>query len=195
VDVAILIFDRFTALDAIGPYEVLQRLPGAEVKLVGAERGPVRTEQGMLALVADYTREEVTSADVLVVPGGIGTRPLVDDHPTLDWIRAIDATTTWTTSVCTGSLLLGAAGLICLVSSVIYWHGFGFSHFHYRTALRIILPSVTALILSCQTIFGSFFLSILGIRRTHQWVMPVSPAVEIVDSRPPADPSPVALPC
>ena len=121
MDVAILIFDRFTALDAIGPYEVLQRLPGAEVKLVGAERGPVRTEQGMLALVADYTREEVTRADVLVVPGGIGTRPLVDDQPTLDWIRAIDATTTWTTSVCTGSLLLGAAGLLEGKEATTHW--------------------------------------------------------------------------
>jgi len=121
VDVAILIFDRFTALDAIGPYEVLQRLPGAEVKLVGAERGPVRTEQGMLALVADYTREEVTRADVLVVPGGIGTRPLVDDRPTLDWIRAVDATTTWTTSVCTGALLLGAAGLLDGKEATTHW--------------------------------------------------------------------------
>jgi Glycosyl transferase family 2 len=90
-------------------------------------------------------------------------------------------------------IVLGAVGLICLVSSTIYWHGFGFSHFHYRTSLRIILPSVTALILSCQTIFGSFFLSILGIRRTHQWVVPASPTVEMIDARSPADPSPVAL--
>ena len=77
MDIAILIFDKLTALDAIGPYEVLQRLPGAEVKFVAAERGPVRTEQGMLGVVADYTMDEVTSADVLLIPGGIGTRPLV----------------------------------------------------------------------------------------------------------------------
>jgi len=108
MDIAVLIFPRLTALDAIGPYEVLQRLPGAAVKFVAAERGIYRTEQNMLGLVADYATSEVTSADILVVPGGIGTRPLAEDEPTLEWIRSIDAGSTWTTSVCTGSLLLGA---------------------------------------------------------------------------------------
>jgi len=121
MDIAVLLFDRLTALDAIGPYEVLQRLPGVEVRFVAVERGPVRTEQGMLALVADYARDEVTSADILVVPGGIGTRPLVDDEPTLDWIRGIDAGSEWTTSVCTGSLLLGAAGLLEGKEATTHW--------------------------------------------------------------------------
>jgi len=121
MDIAILLFERLTALDAIGPYEVLQRLPGAEVRFVGAERGPVRTEQGMLGVVADYTREEVTSADILVVPGGIGTRPLVHDEPTLEWIRAIDQGSEWTTSVCTGSLLLAAAGLLAGKEATTHW--------------------------------------------------------------------------
>jgi putative intracellular protease/amidase len=121
VDIAIYIFDKLTALDAIGPYEVLQRLPGAQVKFVGAERGPVRTEQGMLGVVRDYSRDEVTSADILVVPGGIGTRPLIEDEPTLEWIRAIDAGSTWTTSVCTGSLLLGAAGLLEGKRATTHW--------------------------------------------------------------------------
>jgi len=121
MDIAILLFDRLTALDAIGPYEVLQRLPGAQVKFVAAERGPVRTEQGMLGLIADYARDEVTSADVLLVPGGIGTRPLVEDEPTLEWIRALDATSDWTTSVCTGSLLLGAAGLLQGKQATTHW--------------------------------------------------------------------------
>ena len=121
MDIAVLLFDRLTALDAIGPYEVLQRLPGAEVRFVGAERGPVRTEQGMLGIVADYARDEVTSADILVVPGGIGTRPLVHDEPTLEWIRAIDAGSEWTTSVCTGSLLLGAAGLLAGKEATTHW--------------------------------------------------------------------------
>jgi putative intracellular protease/amidase len=121
MDIAILLFDRLTALDAIGPYEVLQRLPGAQVRFVASERGPVRTEQGMLALVADYARDEVTNADVLLVPGGIGTRPLVDDEPTLEWIRAIDAASTWTTSVCTGSLLLGGAGLLQGKQATTHW--------------------------------------------------------------------------
>jgi len=121
MNTAILLYDGFTALDAIGPYEVLQRLPGAEVRFVGAERGPVRTEQGMLGVVADYTREEVTSADILVVPGGIGTRPLVHDEPTLEWIRAIDQGSEWTTSVCTGSLLLAAAGLLAGKEATTHW--------------------------------------------------------------------------
>ena len=79
MDIALLVFPRLTALAAIGPSEVRQRRPGAEVRFVGAERGPVRTEQGMLGLLADYAMDEVTAADILVVPGGIGTRPLVDD--------------------------------------------------------------------------------------------------------------------
>jgi putative intracellular protease/amidase len=121
MDIAVYIFDRLTALDAIGPYEVLQRIPGAQVKFVGAERGPIRTEQGMLGVVADYAREEVTSADVLLVPGGIGTRPLIHDEPTLEWIRALDAGSEWTTSVCTGSLLLGAAGLLRGKEATTHW--------------------------------------------------------------------------
>jgi putative intracellular protease/amidase len=121
MEIAILLFERLTALDAIGPYEVLQRLPGAQVRFVGAERGPVRTEQGMLGLVADFARDEVTSADILVVPGGIGTRALVHDDPTLEWIRTIDERSEWTTSVCTGSLLLGAAGLLQGKEATTHW--------------------------------------------------------------------------
>jgi putative intracellular protease/amidase len=121
MDIAIYIFPKLTALDAIGPYEVLQRLPGAKVKFVGAERGPIRTEQGMLGVMRDYTFDEVPSADILVVPGGIGTRPLIDDEPSLEWIRAIDAGSTWTTSVCTGSLLLGAAGLLKGKKATTHW--------------------------------------------------------------------------
>ena len=121
MDIAILLFDRLTALDAIGPYEVLQRLPGAQVRFVAAARGPVRTEQGMLGLIADFALDEVTSADLLLVPGGIGTRPLVDDEPTLEWIRAVDAGSDWTTSVCTGSLLLGAAGLLAGKEATTHW--------------------------------------------------------------------------
>jgi putative intracellular protease/amidase len=121
MDIALLIFPRLTALDAIGPYEVLQRLPGAQVKFVAAERGVYRTEQNMLGLTADFDTSEVTSAEILVVPGGIGTRALVEDESTLEWIRAIDAGSTWTTSVCTGSLLLGAAGLLKGKKATTHW--------------------------------------------------------------------------
>ena len=102
MQIAFFIFPELTALDAIGPYEVLQRLPGAEVVFVGAKRGEVRTDNGKLGLTVDATLDEVTAPEVLVVPGGYGTRPLVHDQPTLDWIRQVHETTRFTTSVCTG---------------------------------------------------------------------------------------------
>jgi transcriptional regulator GlxA family with amidase domain len=112
MQIAILIFQKLTALDAIGPYEVLRSVPGWEVKFVGPEKGPLRTDSGALGLSADYSLEEVTEADVVLVPGGEGNRPLLEDERVLEWLRSIDAKTKWTTSVCTGSLVLGAAGLL-----------------------------------------------------------------------------------
>jgi putative intracellular protease/amidase len=111
MDIAIPLYDRFTALDAIGPYEVLSRLPGARVRWVGPEARPYVTDRG-LRLVADATFADVPHPELIVVPGGTGTRAHLDDEPLLDWIRTAHATSTWTTSVCTGSLLLGAAGLL-----------------------------------------------------------------------------------
>ncbi len=112
VKVAILIYDGFTALDAIGPYEVLRSAPGWEVEFVGKTRGEVRTDSGAVGLSADRGIAELTSAGILLVPGGPGNRELLEDRELLAWLREIDRTTTWTTSVCTGSLLLGAAGLL-----------------------------------------------------------------------------------
>jgi putative intracellular protease/amidase len=110
--IAILLYDRFTALDAVGPYEMLARLPGAEVVFTAARPGPVRTDLGSLALTADAALDEVPAADLLLVPGGPGMGGLMNDGHLLEWIRHVDATTTWTTSVCSGSLLLAAAGLL-----------------------------------------------------------------------------------
>ena len=110
--VAILIYDGFTALDAIGPYEVLRSVPGWEVEFVGRTRGEVRTDSGAVGLSADRGMAEMTSAGIVLVPGGSGNRELLEDRELLAWLREIDRTTTWTTSVCTGSLLLGAAGLL-----------------------------------------------------------------------------------
>ena len=110
--VAVALFDRVTALDAIGPYEVLQRLPDAEVCFVGHRKGQVRTDNGFLGLSVDLTFDEVRSPDIVLVPGGVGTRPLVRDDAILEWIRSAHQTSQFTTSVCTGSLLLGAAGLL-----------------------------------------------------------------------------------
>ena len=108
MEIAIPLYDRFTALDAVGPYEVLWRVPGARVRWIGAEARPYATDRG-LQLVAEATFEDVASPDVLVVPGGTGTLAALEDRRLLDWIRRADATTTRTTSVCTGALLLGAA--------------------------------------------------------------------------------------
>jgi putative intracellular protease/amidase len=121
VQIAIPVFDAFTALDAIGPYEVLQRLPDATVTFVSYERGPVRTENGFLGVVADATFDELPRPDVVVVPGGIGTRKLLEDEPICGWIRTAHETTTYTTSVCTGSLLLGAAGLLTGLTATTHW--------------------------------------------------------------------------
>jgi putative intracellular protease/amidase len=110
--IVIPLFDGFTALDAVGPYEVLGRLPDAEVVFAAADGGPVRTDTGRLAIVADARLEEIDSCEVVVVPGGPGTRRLTSDEALIGWIRRIDQTTRWTTSVCTGSLLLAAAGLL-----------------------------------------------------------------------------------
>jgi putative intracellular protease/amidase len=119
--IAIPVFDALTALDAIGPYEVLQRLPGAEVRFVGHATGPVRTENGFLGLLADATFAEVPSPDVVVVPGGMGTRALLEDEAILGWIRQAHNGTRFTTSVCTGSLLLAAAGLLDGLTATTHW--------------------------------------------------------------------------
>ena len=121
MDIAILLFDRFESLDAVGPFEVLRNLPGANVTFVARKAGPVRNSSGALAIVADKSIAEVTAADILVVPGGFGQAALMEDEEILGWIRAIDATTTWTTSVCTGSLLLAAAGLLRGKKATSHW--------------------------------------------------------------------------
>jgi transcriptional regulator GlxA family with amidase domain len=121
VQVAILIFEKLTALDAIGPYEVLRSAPGWEVKFVGPEKGPVRADSGALGLSADYSLDEVGEADVVLVPGGEGNRPLLRDETLLSWLRRIDEGTKWTTSVCTGSLVLGAAGLLEGKKATSHW--------------------------------------------------------------------------
>src|SRR5204863_5224789 len=104
--------DQFTALDAVGPYEVLSRLPGAKVTFIATEEGPCKTDNGMLSIVAEAKLEDLSHPEVIVVPGGIGARALMADERMLDWIRSAHETSTYTTSVCTGSLLLGAAGVL-----------------------------------------------------------------------------------
>jgi transcriptional regulator GlxA family with amidase domain len=116
-----LLFDRFTALDAIGPYEVLSRLRGSEVVFAGERVGPVRTDVGSLGLVADVTLAEVPRPDIIVVPGGPGQDAHMADGTVHAWLRAADSTSAWTTSVCTGSLILGAAGLLNGRRATTHW--------------------------------------------------------------------------
>jgi transcriptional regulator GlxA family with amidase domain len=112
ISIAVVVYDRLTALDAIGPYEVLSRLPGANVVFLAAETGPVRTDNGMLTLQVEHTLQEFPSPDIVLVPGGPGDVVARAGDAVLDWLRQADATSTWTTSVCTGSLILAAAGLL-----------------------------------------------------------------------------------
>jgi putative intracellular protease/amidase len=121
MEIAILLFDGITALDAVGPYEVLQRLPGATVTFVAATTGPKRTERGNLALVADRALDELTSPAIIIVPGGFGTRRLIGDESTLQWLRDAHSQSEWTTSVCTGSLVLAAAGILKGLDATSHW--------------------------------------------------------------------------
>jgi transcriptional regulator GlxA family with amidase domain len=121
MDIAIPIFDRFTALDAIGPYEVLSRLPDARVTFIAQETGPYKTDNGMLTIVAEARLDEHQHPEIVVIPGGTGTRPLMADASMLDWIRGAHETSTYTTSVCTGSLLLGAAGVLEGLDATTHW--------------------------------------------------------------------------
>jgi putative intracellular protease/amidase len=121
MDIAIPLFDRFTALDAIGPYEVLQRVPELDVVFVGERRGEVRTENGFLGLSVDATFDEVPDPDVVLVPGGVGNRDLLGGGPYLDWVRSTYPGTRFTTSVCSGSLVLAAAGLLPGLTATSHW--------------------------------------------------------------------------
>ena len=121
MQVAVLLYDRFTALDAVGPYDVLGRIPGTQLTFVAAEPGPVRTEQRSLALVADAPMREYPHPDIVVVPGGVGTRDLLEDEEILGWLREAHEHTKWTTSVCTGSLLLAAAGILDGLEATTHW--------------------------------------------------------------------------
>ncbi len=121
MQIAFPLYPRLTALDAIGPYEVLQRVPSLDVVFVGERRGEVRTENGFLGLTVDAAFDEVAAPDVVVVPGGIGTRDMIGPGPYLDWIRAVHPGTRFTTSVCSGSLLLAAAGLLDGLTATSHW--------------------------------------------------------------------------
>lgn len=121
IDIVIPIFDRLTALDAVGPYETLQRLPGATVTFIGGRTGEYRTENGFLGITSDATFTDKPRPDVIVVPGGVGSREAMKDEDMLAWLRSAHEHSTFTTSVCTGSIVLGAAGLLDGLTATTHW--------------------------------------------------------------------------
>lgn len=124
ITVAVPVFDGFTALDAVGPYEVLQRIPDMDVAFVGKAKGEVRTDNGMLGVTADATLAETSTPDIVVFPGGYGTRNLLQDKEFIEWVQKVHRSTMFTTSVCTGSLMLAAAGLLDGLTATSHWSAY-----------------------------------------------------------------------
>jgi len=125
MQIVIVLFDRFTALDAVGPYQVLTSLPNAEVVFGAEHPGPVTDEVGRLSLTAEVALADVSHPDILLVPGGPGQHDQMRDGPLHEWLRAADQTTAWTTSVCTGSLILAAADLLTGRRATSFWLALG----------------------------------------------------------------------
>ena len=121
MQIVIALFDRFTALDAVGPHQVLCHLPGAEVVFAAERRGGVTDESRTLTLQAQASFADVPRPDIIVVPGGPGQAAQMGSGPLADWLTAADKTSTWTTSVCTGALILAAAGLLNGRAATTYW--------------------------------------------------------------------------
>jgi putative intracellular protease/amidase len=119
--IAILLYERVTPLDAIGPYDVLRRIPAADVTFVAEQPGPKRAEGGSVALLAEHPLAELPDPELVLVPGGGGQSELMHEGPLLEWLRAAHRTSTWTASVCTGSLLLAAAGLLTGKRATSHW--------------------------------------------------------------------------
>ena len=121
MEIAFLLFDGITPLDAIGPFEVLGKLPGAKIRMVAKEKGEVRTKGQSLAMIADYALADVAKPEILVVPGGPGADAMAGDGAVTDWLSRAHETTTWTTSVCTGALILGGAGVLKGLKATTHW--------------------------------------------------------------------------
>ncbi len=121
MEIAFLLFDGITHLDAVGPYAVLQNLPDANVKFVAKEKRTYRDRSGMLGVAADFTLDQVSAPNILVVPGGGGADAAAEDSAITDWVNACHANTRWTTSVCTGALILGGAGVLRGLPATTHW--------------------------------------------------------------------------
>lgn len=123
MQIAIVLYPGLTALDAIGPYEVLRLLPDAEIRFVGPEPGPVVTDSGVLFLGVTHSYAETPKPDIVLVPGsGPRTATMMADKPLTDWLRQVHETTRWTTSVCTGAMILAAAGILDGKPATTHWN-------------------------------------------------------------------------
>jgi putative intracellular protease/amidase len=125
MQIVIVLYDRFTALDAVGPYQVFSSLPGTEVVFAAEQAGRVGDDDGRLHLSAEAALADVPHPDIVVVPGGPGQHDQMADGPLHEWLRAADQDTTWTTSVCTGSLILAGAGLLTGRRATSHWLAMG----------------------------------------------------------------------
>lgn len=121
MEISVVLYDRFTALDCVGPYEILSRMPGARLRFLAKKAGPVTTDTGMLTVVAEAALKDFPKPDILLVPGGPGDEAALADAEITDWIARAHETTKWTTSVCTGSLILGAVGLLKGLDATTHW--------------------------------------------------------------------------
>ena len=119
--IAIVLYPGFTALDFIGPYEVLRNLPDAEVRFVWHEPGPIAADSGVLLVGATHSFDETPSPDIVLVPGGMTTFEHARDEKLLEWVRRAHETATWTASVCSGSVILAAAGLLKGKRATSHW--------------------------------------------------------------------------
>jgi transcriptional regulator GlxA family with amidase domain len=121
MQIAFVLYPKFTALDIVGPFQTLADIPGVDAVFVAETAGPVSDHTGRLSITATASFAEVTRPDVIVVPGGFADEGAGPDHPVAQWIRAVHPTTTWTTSVCTGSIFLALAGVLDGLDATTHW--------------------------------------------------------------------------
>ncbi len=147
MQIAIGLYPGFTALDAIGPYAVFTSVPGADVVVCAERKGSLADESALLHFDLEHTFDEVPAPDVLLVPGGLVTRLVAaEGGPIVDWIRTAHETTTYTTSVCTGALLLGAAGVLDGLPATTHWGAYDHLRAHgaLPTEQRVVIAGKVA---------------------------------------------------
>lgn len=119
--IAILLFDNYTSLDVIGPYEVLSKIPGAEIILAGLQPGLYKDGKG-LRIFAGYSISDIPNPDIVLIPGGFGIDAILNNTQILEWLTEAHTTSKFTVSVCSGALLLGAAGLLKDAEAATHWN-------------------------------------------------------------------------